>query len=258
MQTPLDIAYQNMQENEQKSLAFYERLLEAELFLMLESEVSGESARPLILETSDGALALVFDLEERMAAFSNTESSYVALSGRRIAVLLAGQEIGLGLNLGEPPSAMVLPSSAVDWLAEAAQNDTAQVEARPLEIGKPAGVPEALISALDSKLANMAGIVGAAHLVSVTYETGEKGHMLALVNVPDSAKPGVSEALSEALRFSGVEAGQLDLAFLAADDPHLQNFTRAGLGFDIPELVMPKAPAPVAPGMDPEKPPILR
>ena len=79
MQTPLDIAYQNMQENEQKSLAFYERLLEAELFLMLESEVSGESARPLILETSDGALALVFDLEERMAAFSNTESSYVAL-----------------------------------------------------------------------------------------------------------------------------------------------------------------------------------
>lgn len=258
MLTPLDTAFRDMQENEADSLAFYARFLESELFLMLETEVSGQSAKPLVLETSDGKLALVFDLEERMAAFSDTASSYVSLSGRRIASILAGEGLSIGLNLGEAPSATVLPPEAVTWLAESALGEDEQIEARPLEISKPSGVPESLIGALDAKLANMAGVVGAAYLVSVSYETGEEGHMLALVDVPEPAKPGVSEALSEALRFSGVEASQLDLAFLAADDPHLEKFSRAGLGFDIPDLILPKTPKPIAPGMDPDKPPKLR
>ena len=258
MQTPLDTAYIAMQQDEAQALAFYARFLEAELFLMLESEAEEGAVEPLVVETSDGALVLAFDLEERMAAFNDTPSDYVALSGRRVAKLLAGQGLGIGLNLGEAPSAMVLPPEAVSWLAQASIGEDEAVEAKPLEIGKPSGVPEALIAALDSKLANMAGVVGAAHLVSVHYEGGEQGHMLALVNVPEAAKAGVSEALSEALRFSGVEAGRLDLAFLAVDDPYLESFARAGLGFEIPELVLPKALAPMAPGMDPDKPPILR
>lgn len=258
MDTPLDLAYMAMQNNEAAAPAFYERFLEAELFLLLEGEVAGDEARPMVMETSDGALVLVFDLEERMAAFSDTPSDYVALSGRRIARMLAGQGVGIGLNLGEAVSAMVLPVEAVAWLAEASMGDDETVEAKPLEIGKPVGVPEALIVALDGKLANMGGVVGAAHLVSVRFEGGEQGHMLVLVNVPEAAKTGVSEALSEALRFSGIEAGQLDLAFLAVDDPHLERFVRVGLGFEIPELLMPKTPAPKAPGMDPSKPPILR
>jgi len=258
MQTPLDLAYIAMQENEAQAPAFYARFLEAELFLLLEGEMAGDEAQPMVMDTSDGALVLVFDLEERMAAFSDTPSDYVALSGRRIARMLAGQGVGIGLNLGEAPSAMVLPVEAVEWLAEAAMGEDEAVEAKPLEISKPVGVPEALIVALDGKLANMGGVVGAAHLVSVKYEGGAAGHMLALVNVPEAAKTGVSEALSEALRFSGVEAGQLDLAFLAPEDPHLESFVRAGLGFEIPDLILPKTPAPLAPGMDPDKPPILR
>ena len=258
MLTPLDTAYLEMQEDEGAALAFYARFLEAELFLMLEAEVAGGQARPMVMETSDGALALVFDLEERMAAFGEQATDYVALSGRRIAALLAGQGVGIGLNLGEAASAMVLPVDAVQWLADSAIGEDEEVEAKPLEISAPAGVPEALIKALDSKLANMAGVVGAAHLVSVAYEEGAQGHLLALVNVPEPAKHGVSEALSEALRFSGIEAGRLDLAFLTLDDPHLPQFARVGLGFEIPDLVLPTAPAPAPPGMDPEKPPILR
>lgn len=258
MDTPLDLAYLAMQDDDANAPAFYARFLEAELFLLLESEVAGDAAQPLVLETSDGSLVLVFDLEDRMAAFNEQPSDYVALSGRRIAKMLSGQGVAIGLNLGEAPSAMVLPVEAVDWLAAAAIGDDTVVEAKPLEISKPVGVPEALVAALDGKLANMGGVVGAAYLVSAQYEGGESGHMLALVNVPEAAKTGVSEALSEALRFSGVEAGQLDLAFLNADDAHLESFVRAGLGFEIPELVLPKTTGPKAPGMDPDSPPILR
>ena len=258
METPLDMAYVAMQESHEHATHFYARFLETELFLLLESEVVEDAAQPLIMETSDGPLVLVFDLEERMAAFNEDTSDYVALSGRRVAKMLAGQGVSLGLNLGEAPSAMLMPADAVDWLANAAIGDDEKLEAKPLEISKPVGVPEVLIKALDGKLANMGGVVGAAYLVSARYEGGESGHMLALVNVPEAAKTGVSEALSEALRFSGVEAGQLDLAFVSPSDPHLESFMRAGLGFDIPELVLPKTPAPLAPGMDPDKPPILR
>jgi len=258
MNTTLDLAYVAMQNDEANAPNFYARFLESELFLMLENEVVEDAAQPLIMETSDGPLVLVFDLEDRMAAFNEEPSDYVALSGRRIAKMLSGQGVAIGLNLGEAPSAMVLPVEAVDWLAAAAIGDDTEVEAKPMEIGKPVGVPEALVAALDSKLANMGGVVSAAYLVSARYEGGESGHMLALVNVPDAAKTGVSEALSEALRFSGVEAGQLDLAFLAADDPHLERFIRAGLGFEVPELVLPKMAEPKAPGMDPDKPPLLR
>ncbi len=258
MQTPLDIAYLQMQEDEAQAMGFYARFLEAELFLMLESELANGQAKPLVMQTSDGALALVFDREERLADFGEVVSDYVALSGRRVVAMLAGQGVGIGLNLGEAPSAMVLPADAVSWLAGAALGEDEELEAKPLQIAKPAGVPEALIAALDGKLANMGGVVGAAYLVSVTYENGEQGHMLALVNVPAPARPGVSEALSEALRFSGIEAGQLDLAFLASDDRHLERFAKVGLGFEIPELIFPKAQATTAPGMDPDKPPILR
>ena len=258
MQTTLDTAYEKMQQDEAAAPAFYARFLEAELFVMLDDEASGGQAKPTVLETSDGPLALVFDLEERLAAFSNGGADYVALSGRRVAALLAGQAIGIGLNLGESTSATVLPPEAVQWLADSALGDDEQLEAKPLEISKPTGVPEALVMALDVKLANMGGVVSAAYLVSAVYEGGENGHMLALVNVPEPAKPGVSEALSEALRFSGIEAGRLDLAFLAADDPHLEKFARVGLGFEIPELILPKTTAPKAPGMDPDSPPILR
>jgi len=258
MQTTLDIAYEKMQDDAAQAPAFYARFLEAELFLMLDDEVSGGQARPTVLETSDGALALVFDLEARLAAFGSGVADYVALSGRRVAALLAGQGVGIGLNLGDSPSAMVLPPDAVQWLADSSTGQDEHFEAKPLEITKPAGVPEELILALDVKLANMGGVVSAAYLVSARYEGGENGHMLALVNVPGPARPGVSEALSEALRFSGIEAGRLDLAFLEGDDPHLEKFARVGLGFDIPELNLPKAAAPKAPGMDPDSPPILR
>ncbi len=258
MDTPLDLTCLAMQNDEANAPAFYARFLEAELFLLLESEVSGDAAQPLVMETSDGSLVLVFDLEERMAAFSDEPSDYVSLSGRRIAKMLSGQGLAIGLNLGDAPSAMVLPVDAVDWLAAVAIGDDKVVEAKPLEISKPVGVPETLVAALDGKLANMGGVVSAAYLVSARYEGGENGHMLALVNVPEAAKAGVSEALSEALRFSGVEAGQLDLAFMPADDSHLESFMRAGLGFEIPELVLPKITEPSAPGTDPDSPPILR
>ncbi len=259
--TPLDIAHQQMEaapDDQTASLRFYERLADSELFLMLETDAADDRAKPMIFETGDGPIALVFDREERLAEFFESPTPFVALSGRRIARLLAGQGIGIGVNLGVAPSSILLPASAVSWLQETLGAHSVVTEAVPVEVAAPRGLPESLLTAIDTKLANTAGVVARAFLVAVKYEGGTKGHMLALVDVPEAAKDGVAEALGEVLQFSGIEAGQLDLAFLPLDSTILPAISRVGLGFEIPELVLPKAPKPLAPGMDPENPPKLR
>ncbi|MBL4807606.1 MAG: SseB family protein [Rhodobacteraceae bacterium] len=258
METPLDQAFARMQADETAEMGFYERLMEAELFMLLEDEADADKARPLILETSDSPVAMVFDREERLADFAAEPVPYLALSGRRIVAMLTGKGIGLAVNLGVSQSETVLPSEAVDWLAEALGSSDSIEREKPVEISAPVGVPEALICAIDTKLANMSGVVAAAYLVSVVYESAGQGHMLALINVTPDAQNGVAEAISEALLFSGIEAGRLDVTFLSGDDASVVRFARVGLGFEIPELILPRAPEMVAPGMDPDKPPKLR
>jgi len=258
MQTPLDKAHTLMEADEAQSLRFYERLADAELFLMLEEEASDDRARPLIFETSDGAVALVFDREDRLAEFVDTPTPFVAMSGRRIAKMLAGEGIGMGLNLGVAPSSMLMPPATVDWLDEILGAKSIVTEAIPEQLHPPKGLPETLISALDTKLANMSGVVASAYLVGVTYQGAQNGHMLAIIDVPIAAQAGVAEAISEALVFSGIEAGQLDVAFLDANAPHIVNFANVGLKFDIPDLVLPAPLKPLVPGMDPQNPPKLR
>ncbi len=261
MQTPLDLAHaamENAPDDAQAALQFYERLADAELFLMLEEEARGDTARPQIFETPEGKFVLAFDREERLAEFVDTPAPYVAMSGRRIAKILAGEDIGIGLNLGVGASSTLLPPHAVEWLHAALGAKSRETTAKPVEFHPPRGLPESLIQALDTKLANMSGVVGAAYLVGVTYADGQRSHMMALVDVAPEAQPGVAEAFAEALQFSGIEAGQLDVTFLPPDAPHLQAIHKTGLGFEIPALILPEQPEPVAPGMDPDKPPKLR
>lgn len=180
------------------------------------------------------------------------------MSGRRIAKMLAGEKIGMGLNLGVAPSSMLLPTTTVDWLDDILGAKSIVTEAVPEELHPPKGLPETLISALDTKLANMSGVVAAAYLVGVTYQDEKQGHMLAMVDVANAAQEGVAEAISEALVFSGIEAGQLDVTFLQVDAPHIEGFAKVGLRFDIPELILPSRLEVTTPGSDPDKPPKLR
>ena len=64
-------------------------------------------------------------------------------------------------------------------------------------------------------------------------------------------------ATGEALVFSGLDAGEVDVAFLAAGDAMLAVLARVALRFDmgLPEAA---AVAQAAPGSDPDRPPRLR
>ena len=263
MQTDLDKAHAAMEaapEDDVARLRFYEGLADAELFLMLGAEPVGGNILPALFDLEEGRFVLAFDREERLSAFAEGPAPYAALPGRVIAATLAGQGVGLGLNLGVAPSAFLVPAEALAWLAGTLDHAPGAAEARPVAYGRPEGVPEGLIAALEAKLARLAGLAARAHLVAVTYEGGARSHLLAFEAAAPGAEDALAKAVSEALVFSGIEAGAIDVTFLAAGDPALAALTKPARSFELPAPPRETAQvlSPAAPGMDPARPPKLR
>lgn len=259
--TPLDTAHQAMvaaPEDDAVRLRFFERLADCELFLMLEEEAQGETVRPQTFATEEGQFVLTFDREERLSQFAGAAVPYAALSGRAIAGMLQGQGIGLAVNPEVAPSSILIPAAAVDWLVATLGHAPDELEQRIAELMPPGQLPEALLQALDAKLATATGLAHAAYLAEAAFEGGARGHVLGVVDAQPGAETALAQAVSEALTFSGIEAGWLDVTFLAASDPVAAQLARVGLRFDLPKPDAPDRIERAAPGSDPDKPPILR
>lgn len=260
-QTPLDTAHAAMSaapDDDAARLRFFERLGDAELFLLLEGEPEGDAVTPQIFDPGTGNIVLVFDRAERLAAFVGAEAPYAALSGRLIAGLLAEQHLGLGLNLDVAPSSFLLDADGVAWLAQTLGHGPDEVEARLAEVSAPKGLPDSLITAIDTKLATATGLAQLAYLVGSTDTDGTRGHLLAFVGAATGARDALARAASEALTFSGIEAGAMDVGFFDATDPVTERLARVGLRFDLPQPAPSRAPDTRAPGSDPDRPPRLR
>ncbi|MCG7622913.1 SseB family protein [Epibacterium sp. Ofav1-8] len=259
--TPLDLAHAAMEaapEDDAARLRFFERLADCELFILLDKEPEGDRISPEIFDTGEGRFVLVFDREERLAQFADRIVPYAALSGRVIAAMLAGQGIGLGVNLEVAPSSILIPDAAMGWLAETLSHAPGEVEAAISEVRPPQGLPEVLLTALDAKLATSGGLAKMAYLAAVTYEGGGNGHLLAFVGARPGSEGALAKAVGEALTFSGIEAGALDVGFFAARDEISARLSRVGLRFDLPEPASAPTHAPQMPGADPAKPPRLK
>jgi hypothetical protein len=261
MMTPLDHAHAAMEAapaDDAARLRFYDRLAGSELFLLLEDEAEGDRIRPQVFPAEGQDFVLVFDREERLTDFVGGQAPYAALSGRRLAEMLAGQGIGLGVNLDVAPSSILIEAASVDWLAATLSEAPQEVEERAQEITAPGGLPEALLTALDARLAAAEGMARMGYLVGTTYEGGRRGHLMAFVDPLPGAEPALARAVAAALTFSGIEAGTLDVGFFRAADPVAARLARVGLRFDLPEAPKAEPVAGTAPGMNPDAPPRLR
>lgn len=259
MTTDLDNAHAAMQadpENDTKRLQYYERLADTEVFMLLGGEPDGDQVEPELFDIEGQSYALIFDREERLAQFVGREAPYAGLSGRVLTQMIAGQGIGLALNLEVAPSSMLIPAEAVDWLYQTLDNAPQVEQARLTEVSAPTGLPEAVISGLDRKLAIAAGLARYAYLAAAVYDDGSRGHVLAFVDAVPGAEDALAKAAGEALTFSGIEAGVMDVLFARSDDGLSGHLAKVGLRFDLPDLHDPKGPE--APGMNPDKPPRLR
>lgn len=255
--TDLDRAHAAMEAapaDDAARLRFFAALGDAELFLVLARESDGEALSPEIFETEGHRFALIFDRAGRLADFAG-EAPFASLSGRVLCEMLDGQGIGLALNL-EAPSAMLLPPDAIGWLRGALAKAPEEAEGALRALYPPKSLPEPVLLSLDRKLATATGRARHAWLVDAETGAGARGPLLVFIDPAPGAEGALAAAVNEALTFSGIEAGQLDVAFARSSDPLAARLARHGLRFDLPQ---PKeAPARAAPGSDPAKPPKLR
>lgn len=239
--TPLDRAHEAMAGGGDKErLAFFGMLAATELHMMLSADET-----PQVFDTQDGPLAVAFDTEERLVAFTGRTTDRATLPGRRLAQMLASKGIGLGLNLDVAPSSILLPPDALAWLARTAEQVPTVAAKTPVEVAPPGNIPEALLTALDTRLASTAELAARAYLVSATCSDGTRGSLLAFVDTLEGAEDALSRSVGEALVFSGVEAGVLDIAYLTSKTPLAERLARVGLAFELPEA---ERMVPVVPG----------
>ena len=259
--TPLDHAHAAMAAGDEAAARqFYRIFADATVLLLLDHEPTGERINPRVFDLADGAVVLCFDTDDRLAGFGDGPLPYAALPGRLIAQHLAGQGVSLGLNLGTgAASEVILPQGALQWLADMLDAAPDQVQATPVAFYPPRGLPTGLADALTFTLDGAAGLALAALLVQVRYSDGRRGHMLAVIDAVDPAQGPLARALAEALQFSGVEKGELDVTFLKSTDPVVPKIAAAARVFAVPAAPPPaKANVRAAPGSDPSRPPILK
>lgn len=256
--TPLDEAFTVMEaapDDAKLRLAWFDRLAASEMFLLLEEEAAGDSIKPKVFAVDGADLVVAFDREERLVAFAGDVAPFVGMSGRVMAGMLAEAGLGLAVNLGTDFET-VLEGEAIAWLSGTLAQAPEAVEDRPDEVLPPDGLPETLLTALDARLATTHGRASLAYLVATKYDDGRRGHLLAFVEAMDGYEGALAQLVGDALSFSGLEAGSLDVGFFKASDPMCATFAKVGLRFDLPQLADPIVAA--APGSDPEKPPRLR
>lgn len=256
--THLDRAHAAMDAGDEAArLRFYETLAASELFLLLETEAQDDQVVPQAFAVDGRNFVLAFDTEDRLAGFAGREAAYVGLSGRALAEMLAEADLGLGLNLEQGPSAMLLPPEAMSWLNDTLADAPEEVETKVTEFQPPKGLPETLLHALDARLATAGGMADLAYLVGVIYENGARGHLLGIIDAVPGAEPALARAVSDVLRFSGLEAAMLDVGFFPASDPASARMALVGLRFDLPKPDQITTPG-ANPGLDPARPPKLR
>lgn len=240
-------------------LAYFAALADTPLWVLLESAPEGDAIAPKLADAGEGAVVLAFDSEERLAAFARDIAPQAAMPGRVLLGMLAGQGIGLGLNVGVAPSETVLTADIVTWLAERLEEtpETLQ-DARLEELSAPEGLPEPLLQALDARLARVGAFAECAYLAAVRYRDGRQGHLLAIVGAPPDAERAIAGTVAEAVRFGGDGMAALDVGFFAPGDGIVARLAKVALRFDLPAPPVDEPPKPAAPGSDPSKPPILR
>lgn len=235
-------------------LRLHEVLSGAELVLPLaaEAEPGSDEVAPETLE--EGGVAHVV-AHDSAAAFAGAAPRPTAtLSGLALARMLRGRGVGLALRLGGMDRPLLLPPRSLDWLADSLAEGPSRAEARPVAVFPPKGLPAALLTALDRRLAQGEGLARAAWLAAVEWSDSSRGHLLAVVG----ARPGSEETLAAgvhaAVALSGAEGVRLDVTFLAEGAPVLDRLARVALRFDMET----EAPQGLAGPARPAGPPRLR
>jgi hypothetical protein len=217
--TPLDRAFAATEGGGDAAVArFYALLVETPLFIPIEPRDDDAPIAPRTFPLEGGDVALAFDDDARMTDFFEGPVEYVTLSGRAIIGALTDAGLGLGLNLGDFPSAQVLAADTIRWIRDEMGGDVAAMDlSGAVTVAPPTAPPRALLTALADRVGQLPGILREAWLVDLDAEGGTRATTLLLLpgSAARRAMPGVVAMLGRVAAVhgdaeSGVSIGVLD------------------------------------------------
>ena len=212
-------------------LRLYEVFSGAELVLPLAREAEGEDVEPETVEVEGLSHVVAHD---SIAAFAGEAPRPTAtLSGLALAQMLEGQGAGVALRMEGMAEPLLIAPESLAWLAANLGKGPERVEARPLALHPPKGLPASLLTALDRRLAQGEGIARAAWLSAVDWSDGSRGHLLAFVGARPGSEETLAAGINAAVALSGVEGVRLDVTFLGEGDPVIGRLAKVGLRFDM-------------------------
>jgi hypothetical protein len=248
--SPLDAAHAAMVADAGDTAArlrWFGLFLDAELTLLLERDPEAGAFAPRLFALADGPVVLACEGEDRLAGVLPEAASTATLPGRVLVAALAGQGIGIGVNLGAD-AAWLIDAPAVDWLAQAL---AAVPEPAPDALAAPVSPPDlppGFEAALMARLEPLRGTLAAAHLAG----DGAGGLVVVFEGAADG--PALARMLGEAAAFGGADmaVAALSLPPGVAPPERLRGVARR-----IDLSPRPRPPGPAAPEVQP-RPPRLR
>lgn len=218
-------------------LRFYEGFAAARLVVPLAGTAEAGQVRPQTLTLDSGEVALAFDTEARFATFITGPTEFVALTGAALARSLAKRGISLALNPTVSPAETVLDARALAWVAghSGAEVAIGQTEGKT-EVRPPPEPGVELLDALGQRLAEMAGNVAEAWLLSTPASRGRDAFLCVLRCAPQ-AEPLADDIAGEITRIGQIRSGRPFAVAVVRDGAQLLLAARhlgIGLGVDGP------------------------
>lgn len=241
--TALDAAFLDALADPAKAGEFYGVLLDTMLFLpidaMPEDEDDGDEAEetasisPQIFELEGEETAMVFDTEERLAAWAEGPTDYVGMPGRSLFLMFDGRE-QIALNLGVAPSSTILSCDDVAALNAHATHEGNEAEEVPagteITVGPVESMDEATVAALVARLAGLRADVAEAVLFSLKIREDDTPRMiLGVVPVSLADANETARRVAETVSRIGPSAEGLEVAAMAGDGPVISKARELGL-----------------------------
>jgi len=189
---------------------------------------------PEVLDTSEGRFVIAFDREELLADHASGPVERAILPGRVLVKALAGQGVGIALNMGDR-NERLFDAESIAWLNDVLDADGEDGETRLGILTPPRASPE-FFAALDEALGRLPGLAKRAWLFR-----NDDVLTLAVAGVDARAESAVARAFSDAVNISGWEES---FSLIFADLSAQNGLEKAAIRIDIPqEDTAPQKPA---------------
>lgn len=223
-------------ENNDARLNYYGVLADTNLFLLLEQEPSNEILEPKFIQLEGKNFALAFDSEESLSEFYGEAAAFAQITGRVLAKMLLEEKIGLGINLGVSEGELLLPYEVVEWFVNVLDETPDLVQANPKKFLPANAFPEIMFQALQEKLEPAVGLFDEIWICAVEYNEDEISHLICLMGAQKSAQQAIVKSINEALFFTDINLGNIDVAHFNYDDEACSKIRAIGVKLEFPQV----------------------